>query len=103
MRSRKILPNTARTKRYLDSLPVMYLVGCWAHYGTRSYPFSGEFALENGQYIPLVYVYDDHNGEADQWELRKITRATAGIPIIWTQSRSIASKIAELYQDDFGE
>lgn len=100
MLGKKVLLNTKKTKKYLEGLPTMHLVGCWASYGVRSYAFSGKFEVIKGVSIPLVYVYDDHNGTADQWELRKITSATSGIPIIWTQSKSIAYKITELYQND---
>ncbi len=97
---KKILPNTRKTKEYLEGLPTIHLVGCWASYGVRSYAFSGRFETIKRVSIPLVYVYDDHNGTTDQWELRKITQATSGIPIIWTQSKSVAHKIAELYQNN---
>jgi hypothetical protein len=98
---RKILKNTAKTKEYLDSLPKIYMVGCWAKFGVREYPFTGKYVQnEDGISIPLVYDYEDHNGTCDYWYLRRIDYTTTGQIALWTQSKSVASKVAELFNKE---
>lgn len=93
---KKVLKNTAKTKAYLASLPKIYIVGCWAKYGVREYPFTEKYFSENGFSIPLVYDYDDHNGTCDNYWLRRLDLVTSGQVITWTQNRSVAKKFAEL-------
>ena len=97
---KKVLKNTAKTKKYLDSLPKIYMVGLWAKYGVREYPFTEKYFSENGFSIPLVYYYDDCNGTCDNWYLRRIDRVTTGQVLLWTQSKSVASKVAELFNKE---
>ncbi len=100
---RKVLKNTAKTKEYLATLPKIYLVACWAKYGVRDFPFAGKYERnENGIDIPLVYDYDDHNGTCDNYYLRRINRTTTGSIVLWTQSKSIAHKVAELFNKEMG-
>jgi len=97
---RKVLKNTAKTQKYLDSLPKIYLVGCWARYGVREYPFTEKYFSENGISIPIVYDYDDHNGTCDNWYLRRLYYVTTGQIIMWTQNKSVAYKVAELFNKE---
>ena len=92
---RKVLKNTAKNKKYLDSLPKIYTVSCWAKYGVRAYPFTGKYFSENGFSIPLVYDYDDFNGTRDIYLLCRLDM-TSGIVIMWTQNKKVADKVAEL-------
>ena len=100
---RKVLKNNKKTKAYLDSLPKIYLVCCWAKYGVREYPFTEKYFSENGFSVPLVYDYDDHNGTCDNWYLRRLDYVTTGQIIMWTQSKSVANKIAELFNKELKE
>lgn len=95
---RKILKNTAKTKAYLDSLPKIYMVGQWASFGVREYPFTGKYALNPaGISVPLVYDYDDHNGTCDNYYLRRLDQATSGAVVMWTQHKNAAHIIATLF------
>lgn len=101
---KKVLKNTAKTKAYLDSLPKIYLVGCWAKYGVREYPFTGKY--EQDKYygiVPLVYDYDDHNGTCDNYYLRKLPWVTTGQIVMWTEFKSVADKVAELFNKELKE
>ena len=104
---RKVLKNTAKTKAYLDSLPKIYMVGCWAKYGVRDYPFTGKY--EQDKYndnisVPLVYDYDDWNGTTwGNYYLRKLTSVTTGSIIMWTQNKAVADKVAELLNKELTE
>ena len=100
---RKVLKSTPKTEVYLDSLPKIYLVACWAGYGVMEFPFTGKYVQDkyrNNISVPLVYDYDDFNGTCDNWYLRKITNTTTGQIVVWTQSKSVASKIAELFNKE---
>ena len=100
---KKVLKNTPKTKAYLDSLPKIYLVGCWAKYGVREFPFTEKYFSENGFSVPLVYDYDDCNGTCDNYWLRRIDRVTSGQILLWTQSKSVASRVAELFNKELEE
>ena len=102
---RKVLKNTPKTKAYLDSLPKIYLVACWAGYGVREFPFTGKYVQDeyNNISVPLVYDYDDFNGTCDNWYLRKLTNVTTGEIVMWTQSKDVARKIAELFNKEIKE
>lgn len=88
---RKVLKNNKRAKTKLEKLPKVYLIACWAKWGVMEFPF----VKFNKDKIPLVYDYDDHNGTADQWELRRIDLTTTGWIYGWTFSKEEADIIAE--------
>lgn len=97
---KKVLKNNKRTKRYLEKLPKIYIVACWARFGVREYPFTGKFIKDKNRgnmYIPLVYDYDDCNGTCDSYYLRDIMSVTTGNIILWTQNRNVAEKVASMY------
>lgn len=95
---KKVLKCTKRNLDYLNSLPKMYIVGYWAHWGVRQYYFSGKFIKDehNNIMVPLVYDYDDHNGtDEGAYYLRKINLVTTGMILVWTECKSVAEAIAE--------
>lgn len=94
---KKVLKCNKRTKAYIDSLPKMHIVGCWAKYGVNSYPFSGKYVTVKGESIPLVYEYYDGNGEvAPRYNLVRVDHATSGVVLLWLQNHSVANNIARL-------
>ena len=101
---RKVLKNTAKTRAYLDSLPKIYLVACWAKYGVMELPFTGKYKKNIfGISVPLVYQYDDFNGFCGHYYLRCITSTTSGRIIMWTETESVADKVAELFNKEMKE
>lgn len=82
---------------YYKNSPKVYLVGFWAHYGVRDYPYAGKYVWDEyaQDYVPLVWDYDDHNGTADEYEVRKITHTTTGSVIMWSFNEKKANSIAE--------
>ena len=100
---KKILKNTAKTMAYLEGLPKIYMVGYWAKYGVREYPFTEKYFSENGFSVPLVYDYDDHNGTCDNWYLRRLDLVTSGAVIMWTQNKAVADKVARLFNKEIEE
>lgn len=94
---KKVLKNNQRTRQYLLGLPKIYLVGCWAKYGVAEFDFPEKYEKKNGIMVPLVYDYYDCNGEKDEYHLKKITDTTTGQILFWTQIKSVAYKVAELY------
>jgi hypothetical protein len=100
---RKVLKNNSKNREFLDSLPKIYLVCCWARYGVREYPFTGKYEQNESRInIPLVYDYDDHNCTCDNYYLRRIDYTTTGQIVLWTQSKSMAGKVAELFNKEMG-
>lgn len=107
MYMRKRLPNTEETRKFLDSLPKMYLVGCWAHYGVWDFPFSGKYKKVYSEKlgynidIPLVYQYFDGNGTCDDFLLREISDTTTGRIILWTQDGYRAKQFANMLEEKY--
>lgn len=95
---RKHLPDTPKTKEYLSKLPRIYLIACWAHYGTLEFPFSGKYKKVNNKPVPLVYDFDDHNGVYPEYVLRPITWTTTGAIRGWVRDEQQAKDIAEFYE-----
>lgn len=96
-RMKNIYKNTPRFREKLAKLPKIWLVGCWAHYGVREFPFSRKFKQDKftKQMVPLVWDYYDCNGACDEYHLQPITNTTTGCIICWTESEAEACKIAE--------
>ena len=99
MKFKKVLPNSEKTRKFLNSLSTIYMVGFWARFGVREYPFTGQYTTdENGRSIPLIYHYEDDNGTCDEWRLMPITEATVGSVYVWTEDEEIANSIANALQ-----
>lgn len=96
---RKVLPNNPKTKKYLESLPKLYIVGCWAKYGVREYSYTTKND-SNGD--PLVYDYYDGNGACDEYHLMNICKVTTGRVFCWTLHRECANFIAEALNRSYG-
>lgn len=72
---KRILKNTAKTKKYLESLPKIYGIFLWAKWGMLELPWSGKYD-KTGE--PLVYIYYDANGMCDEYHLVPIHYASSG-------------------------
>ena len=99
---KKILPNNAETKSYLESLPRVYIAACWAGWGVRDFPFSGEYA-DKEKTIPLVWDYYDFNGAADEWYLIPINQTTTGMIAGWSFSEAMLKDYTRLKNIERGE
>ena len=88
----KIRKDTKRTKKYLESLPFIYVVGRWAKFGVREYRFSGK-SDEYG--VPLVWMYNDDNGTNSYWMLVSVYGTTTGDIWCWTDSVHLAHLIVD--------
>ena len=89
---KRVRQDNKRTKKYIDSLPKIYLVVCWADYGYIAYPNSCKV---NKDGIPLVWEYYDGNGTCSEWHLSPITQATTGWVSCWTVSEKAAKRITD--------
>ena len=83
---------TDRNEKKINSLRKIYIVGFWANYGTREYPFSGKYT-KDGE--PLVYFFNDHNGAFCEWQLIPIEYTTTGYVMFWTFDKFVAEQVAE--------
>ena len=99
---KKILDNSKETKEYLNSLRKVYLVACLTDYRVMEFPFSGKYK-DKDHLQPLVWQYDDFNGEVDNWYLRPIEDTTTGSIYLWTFSKEDAYRIAKKKNVERGE
>lgn len=99
---KKILPNNAETKNYLESLPRVYIAACWAGWGVRDFPFSGKYA-DKEKTNPLVWDHRDFNGAADEWHLIPINQTTTGMIAGWSFNEAMLKDYARLKNIERGE
>lgn len=92
-RLKKHLECTPENRAYVESLPKIYLIGCWARYGIRECANTLQVD-EDG--IPLVYDYNDHNGCYEEYELVPIHRVTTGQVYAWSISQMAAQHVADM-------
>lgn len=79
--------------RILAACRKIYLIGCWVQYGYLPLSFSGKYKSSE----PLVWNFDDHNGEYDEFVLTPISKITTGMVIGWTFEEEEAKRqVAEL-------
>lgn len=92
------LPDSPKTRQKLEKLPRIWYVGYWAHYGTR-HEVLGGFDRDGH---PLVWYFDDHNGEYSEWQLTRLEYTTTGVIITWTDEDRYEKmkKIADLLEAD---
>ena len=94
------LEYNSENQLFINNLTKIYLIACWARYGVREYPFSGEFEkLDNGKLMPLVWDFTDHNGTYEEWVLRPIDEVTTGFILDWSFNKNVAEDIAEKYNE----
>lgn len=91
------IPDSPDAMAFLQHLPKLYVVGCWARYGVREYYYSRRNA-KNG--LPLVWQYDDHNGSYAEWLLLPLEYTTTGWIFAWTTSKAAAEKIADALNNE---
>lgn len=99
---KKVLNDTKETKEYLNSLPKVYIVACWAGFGVAGFPFSGKYA-DKKKTIPLVWKYCDFNGTASEWHLMSIYNTTTGIISGWSFNYPMLIDYAKLKNIERGE
>lgn len=95
---RKILKNTPKTKKYLDSLPKVYGVFLWAKWGILELPWSGKYTKDLIS-VPLVYNYYDANGTCDEYHLVPITSCSSGGFWDWYENKDNAKEVQEKLND----
>lgn len=86
---RKVLKNTPKTKKYLDSLPKVYGIFLWAKWSILELPWSGKYT-EGCIAVPLVYNYYDANGMRDEYHLVPITSCSSGSFWNWFEDKEEA-------------
>ena len=98
----KILVNSPETKKYLDSLPRVYIAACWAGWGVRGFAFSGKYA-DKEKKIPLVWDHRDFNGAVDEWHLVPINSTTTGFIAGWSFNEAMLKDYVRLKNAERGE
>jgi hypothetical protein len=96
--TRKILKNTPKTKKYLDSLPKVYGIFLWAKWGMFEFRWSGK-CDKNG--MPLVYDYYDANGTCDEYHLRPIDKCSSGAFLGWYKRWDRAKMVRDALNEVF--
>lgn len=88
------LPDNERTKRRLEQLPQIHILVKYAWYAVYSAPYAYTKVID-GDPVPMVYVFDDHNGTYAEWKLIPATYVTTGGVYCWSIHENVIKKIAE--------
>jgi len=96
----KYLDCTPENAAYVESLPKIYLIGCWMRFGVREYPNTLQVD-EKG--FPLVYDLDDHNGYYEEYVLRPIHEVTTGQVYAWSTDKETAQSLADMLNEGRGK
>jgi hypothetical protein len=85
-------------RNYKKSLKAknIYAIVRYADWCVREYKFAGKLVWDKlaNDYIPLVYHYNDHNGEYESYDVVKLTHTTAGFIVGWTFAKNRAESWA---------
>jgi len=95
-----IMQNTMRTQKKLAKMRKIYMIGCWAHWGAREYPFSGKYTKIHGFEEPMVWTYNDGNGMYDRYILVPITSTTMGMVHSWSFDPEDAQQLADKLEEE---
>ena len=86
--------NRKSRRNYKKSLKaqIIYAVIIYADWCVRPYEFAGKWEWDERcrEWVPLVYHYDDRNGEYETCIVTKITNTTTGGMIGWTFNKDRA-------------
>lgn len=88
------LPDNERTKRRLEQLPRIHILVKYAWYAVDSVPYAYTKVID-GDPVPMVYVFDDHNGTYAEWKLIPATYVTTGGVYCWSIHENVIKTIAE--------
>lgn len=88
------LPDEIEVRNALRDLPRISVVVCYAGFTTETVAYA-HTELIDGEPIPLVWEWDDHNGVYEDWTLIPITSLTSGGVYCWTSNEKAAKRIAE--------
>lgn len=85
----------------IEQCESVYLVVRYAHWCVREYKWAGSWNFSEGtaHCNPVVYYYNDHNGEHEEYELVDIYDTTTGEIFMWTFDRYVADKIANMLEE----
>lgn len=95
-RLKKYLECTPENRAYVESLPKIYLIGCWARYGFMECANTLQTDKDG---IPLVYDFDDHNGCYEEYVLKPIHHVTTGQAYAWSTSKEAARHVADMMNE----
>ena len=96
---------TKRLMAKIEKAPKVYLIACWAHWGVREYKWTGKWSTTSGGIpVPIVYHYNDHNGEYEEYQELPIHLTTTGLCMDWSFYKNAAQALAEkMNEREFGE
>lgn len=85
----------------IEQCESVYLVVRYAHWCVREFKWTGRwnFYMGTTRRNPIVYFYNDHNGEYEEYQLIDIFYTTTGEIFMWTFDKYAADKVAEMLEE----
>lgn len=81
----------------------VYLIVHYAHWTVVDYKWTGKWSKPNKcmeRPCPIVYFYDDHNGEYEEYKKIPILNATSGNIFDWSFYKDSAIRISKLLEKE---
>ena len=91
-KNKTVIQCSEKASDYINNLPKIYLIGCWARCGIMECYWSGQCA-EDGE--PFVWEYYDGNGTCSEFHKMRISHITTGSVFGWNTDKAVAEKVAE--------
>ena len=90
-----------KNRAMIEQCESVYLVVRYAHWCVSEFKWTGKwnFYREIPRRNPIVYYYNDHNGEYAEYELIDIFDTTTGKIFMWTFDKYVAAKVAEMLEE----
>ena len=75
--------------------PSIYAIVRYAKWTVSEYKFAGKWEWDERtrEWVPLVYHYNDHNGEYETYSIAKITNTTSGAMLGWSFNKERAESL----------
>lgn len=91
---------TKKNMKMIEQCESVYLVVRYAHWCVREYKWAGKWTKYNDTIVnPVVYYYNDHNGEYEEYQLVDIFDTTTREIFMWTFDKYVADKIANMLEE----
>lgn len=93
---------TKKNTEKINKCKSVYIIVLYAHWCVREYKWTGKWKYTrlSNSYEPVVYDYDDHNGEFEEYAKRPISFTTTGWIMDWTFNKYAADRFAKLLNEE---
>lgn len=92
---------TKKNREKVEKSQSVYIVARWAKWGVQEYGWTGKWSYYMGtqRMNPVVYYYNDHNGEYEEYQEIDVFYTTTGQIFMWTFDKWVANTVAQMLNE----